>query len=302
MDSGAQSNFITEGFANKLGIPKSPISFVVQGISLSSRNISHKINIEMYSEYMDSQYKLSCLVLPVITSNLPSVSFNIHNLNIPQDIVLADNQFHISGKIDMLIGASLFWEILLPEQRVLGKHKPVLQETKLGWILSGPIAGISLFVSTCHCETNDNNLSDDTLIRFWQVEEPQLNKPVMSIEERECEKQFISTITRDNNNRFVVTIPFNDLISQLGSSKESALRRFFHLENKLSRSPTLHAEYTSFMSEYQSLGHMTEVNSDESLGYFIPHHAIIKNSISTKLRVVFDASMKTSTGISYFIE
>ncbi|XP_051157420.1 uncharacterized protein LOC127279229 [Leptopilina boulardi] len=34
-------------------------------------------------------------------------------------------------------------------------------------------------------------------------------------------------------------------------------------------------------------------------GYFIPHHSIIKeSSLTTKLRVVFDASAKTSTGKS----
>ena len=34
-------------------------------------------------------------------------------------------------------------------------------------------------------------------------------------------------------------------------------------------------------------------------GYFLPHHAVVKeSSLTTKTRVVFDGSAKTSTGIS----
>ncbi|XP_015122249.1 uncharacterized protein LOC107044744 [Diachasma alloeum] len=52
------------------------------------------------------------------------------------------------------------------------------------------------------------------------------------------------------------------------------------------------------MEEYISLGHMTLCDEIED-GYYLPHHAVIKESSeTTKVRVVFDASAKTSTGIS----
>lgn len=55
------------------------------------------------------------------------------------------------------------------------------------------------------------------------------------------------------------------------------------------------------MSEYYVLGHM-EKCSDLHLDnphYFLPHHGVLKTqSSSTKLRDVFDASSKTSSGIS----
>ncbi|XP_055622114.1 uncharacterized protein LOC129765719 [Toxorhynchites rutilus septentrionalis] len=59
--------------------------------------------------------------------------------------------------------------------------------------------------------------------------------------------------------------------------------------------------YINFIEEYHRLGHMREVVTDDetSQQYFIPHHCIIKpESTTTKLRVVFDASCPSSTGVS----
>lgn len=53
------------------------------------------------------------------------------------------------------------------------------------------------------------------------------------------------------------------------------------------------------MSEYESLGHMTKSEEVSNLSFYIPHHPVIReSSLSTKLRVVFDASMKSDSSIS----
>lgn len=56
------------------------------------------------------------------------------------------------------------------------------------------------------------------------------------------------------------------------------------------------------MDEYESLNHMKEISDDlpaARQAYYIPHHAVLKeDSLTTKLRVVFDGSCKTTSGIS----
>lgn len=60
-------------------------------------------------------------------------------------------------------------------------------------------------------------------------------------------------------------------------------------------------EYAHFLDDYEKLGHMNEIVDTEMSedGYFIPHHPVFKqDNHTTKLRMVFDASSKTSNGIS----
>jgi len=93
-----------------------------------------------------------------------------------------------------------------------------------------------------------------------------------------------------------VSIPFKEDVT-LGDSKKQAIARYMNLEKKLKRNEKLKVDYTKFMNEYMDLGHMIEVNDEGK--YFLPHQAVIRDSsLTTKLRVVFDASAKTTNNKS----
>ncbi|XP_055633837.1 uncharacterized protein LOC129774165 [Toxorhynchites rutilus septentrionalis] len=60
-------------------------------------------------------------------------------------------------------------------------------------------------------------------------------------------------------------------------------------------------EYAAFITEYLQLKHMREIDDTDNAApvYYLPHHGVEKaDSTSTKLRVVFDASCRTDSGIS----
>ncbi|GFX68144.1 integrase catalytic domain-containing protein [Trichonephila clavipes] len=59
--------------------------------------------------------------------------------------------------------------------------------------------------------------------------------------------------------------------------------------------------YKEFMSEYELLEHMEEIKNEalDKINYYIPHPSVYKpEKASTPLRVVFDASAKTTSGFS----
>lgn len=102
-------------------------------------------------------------------------------------------------------------------------------------------------------------------------------------------------------------LPLKENYTQLGDSYETAKRRLLSMEKKLAKQPELREHYDSFMREYIELGHMKVLsNTTDAPGvqndnpiYYLPHHAVIKpDSDSTRLRVVFDTSAKTTSGLS----
>ena len=81
-----------------------------------------------------------------------------------------------------------------------------------------------------------------------------------------------------------------------------ALRRFLSLERRLHRSDQFQ-DYSKVMDEYFTLGHAERVpdadlNKPAKDSFYLAHQAVYKESASTPLLVVFDGSMKTTSGVS----
>lgn len=118
---------------------------------------------------------------------------------------------------------------------------------------------------------------------------------------QECEEHFKSTHSRNIDGHYNVRTPVNKSLSQLEDSKSVAVRRLSRLMNKLESNPKLHASYSDFLNEYETCKHMKllPTSSTQKPVYYLPHHGVLReNSTTTKLRVVFNASSRSSTGVS----
>ncbi|KAJ8950955.1 hypothetical protein NQ318_008396, partial [Aromia moschata] len=77
LDSGSQSNFITQELFEKLNLPSTKVDIPVQGINSATVKISQKTL---------ATFKSLC--------NVPQHTINCSNLNIPENLKLADPDFH----------------------------------------------------------------------------------------------------------------------------------------------------------------------------------------------------------------
>ncbi|XP_072400673.1 uncharacterized protein [Diabrotica undecimpunctata] len=218
-------------------------------------------------------------------------------INIPTDLLLADQNFEKPGPVDLLIGADTFWDILSVGQIKLGPGLPIIQKTTLGWIISGPIPTKIQHHSPQNCYFSSTIQLDVQLTKFWELEQCPKTK-LVSEEDTYCENHFKQHISRHCDGRFITTLPLKESPSILGDSKTSAKTRFLNLERKLENNIQLKSEYHNFILEYIKLGHMSLTrDTDDNSGFFLPHHCVFKeSSTSTKLRVVFNGSAKTTTG------
>ncbi|XP_062532236.1 uncharacterized protein LOC101744854 [Bombyx mori] len=143
---------------------------------------------------------------------------------------------------------------------------------------------------------------DQLLRQFWEIDEYSPNVKPLSKLEIQCEEHFKKTHTRNTDGRYEVRLPFKDEDApSLGNSRQLALKRLHQMENKFKRRPEFHEEYSKFMRQYESLGHMEVVPETEKMNraYYLPHHAVLRaSSLTTKLRVVFDGSAKPVDGNS----
>ncbi|XP_018371197.1 PREDICTED: uncharacterized protein LOC108766413, partial [Trachymyrmex cornetzi] len=221
-------------------------------------------------------------------------------LKIPDCLKLADEEYYKPGVIEVLIGADTFWQILQNDHIDLLPGQPRIQSTSLGWILGGRLEN-KIDGGRIACNLLTNEELSQQLERFWQPEE--VNGPEYhSQEEQLCENHFKTHVQRNSDGRFIVALPRRDDII-LGDSYKTALKRLLALERRFERQPEIKRDYVSFMQQYKKLGHMSQIEENRPNRakdiYYLPHQPVIKsNALTSKLRVVFDASARSESGVS----
>lgn len=238
-----------------------------------------------------------------MTDKLPAFTLKRKAFEIPRNIKLADPQFHVSSDIDILVGAELFWQVLCIGQIKASLEHPTIQKTLFGWILAGRLQASTPArrIHSLHASVTNNQLSDQ-LTRFWQLETIE-NANNFTANEASCEEHFLNSITRNPQGRFIAKLPLNEqVVHKIGDTKATAMKRLLGLEKRFARDPNLKIQYARFLDEYQALGHMKQIpdaTHHEQGVFYLPHHCVFKNTAdSSKIRVVFDASCKSSTVIA----
>lgn len=300
LDSGSQTTFISSETVRKLGISSKKYNVQISGIANSKATVHGSVNLNIRSVNDSFILKAHCAILDKITCALPHTMVDMHQLALPHNLQLADKEFNIPAQIDLLIGADLYFEIILPGIIKLGHRLPTLQNSHFGWVVAGPapVEKSSLFSVALFTSPPDIN---EIIPQFWQLEECP-RKQFLSAEDNLCETIFTNSTKRLPDGSFQVNLPFkNEKDSDLlGDSYYFASKRFYALERRFAIDPNLFCQYKEFIQEYVSLKHAKFishefVNSISPQRSFLPHHAVMKDH---KIRVVFDCSMKTSSGYS----
>lgn len=306
LDSASSASFVSERLVNFLHLSRSRHVTRISGIA----GLSHDSPSRFISDFVVSprdnparQFHVSAVVVPKVTCDLPVHPTPLDpNWSHIAGLSLADPQFGSPGAIDLLLGVDLFVETLLHGRRQGPPGTPRALETEFGWVLAGATNGdppASKLVSH-HVALLSG---DDLLRRFWEVEESPLEGPVLSVEEKAVLQHFKSNHSRTADGRFVVPLPRKTDTKHLGESRSQAVRRFLTMERSL-HSRNQFAEFASVVTEYFALGHaeripVVDMQKPVSQTFYMPMHAVRKETSSTtKVRVVFDASAKSSTGAS----
>lgn len=107
LDAGSQSSLITNYFCTKLQLETREVQINLEAVNNASCQIKHKCDIRV-AQHNRQEFSLTCLVIPEITDVLLQVKFEKKDLQIPQNIKLANPSFNIPAAIDILLGTDCF--------------------------------------------------------------------------------------------------------------------------------------------------------------------------------------------------
>ena len=298
IDPCSEDSYILASTVQMLQLKKyySPSIIGVLGDDHASES-THRV--DLFFKSMDDRFsmKVSACVVDKITSNLPVIHLPKEAFGSLPSLPLADNSFNQPGSIDLLLGVSVHTKIMLGEFSRLGEHL-VAENTLLGYLIRGQLptrSGSSLVLMT-HSAKLDLNTQ---LQKFWETEEVHHNPPIHP-DDALCEQIFLSSVHQDANGFLTIKLPFKgNEHPNIGPSRYMAVKRFQSLERKLNANPILKKEYHKTINDYLDSNHLSKSTTPSSEGYFLPHHAVMKeSSTTTKVRVVFDASCRSLDGTS----
>ncbi|XP_055622509.1 uncharacterized protein LOC129766080 [Toxorhynchites rutilus septentrionalis] len=291
--------------AQILRLRRKRVNVSIHGVGNKPQYATESVFTEIRSRKENFALNVDFLVLNNIMSQLPAQDIPIEHWKLPKNLFLADPNFNKSSGIDMIIGNAHFFSCLKTSANIqLPKPLPLLVDSVFGWLVSGTadITRPDNGTSSCTETTVSLVAPEDSLERFWKTEDLP-DQPNYSMEEKQCQELYSATVMRNETGRYVVRLPRRPNFEKIvGESKNCAFRRYLLLEKRLERDPALKDEYRKFIEEYIELGQMKAVLPTEPQHYkgcFLPHHPVMKeSSATTKVRVVFDASTRTSTGHS----
>ena len=109
LDSVSQASFITESMvkALMLRIQQSKTTISTLGSTKSQKALG------FMSAKLNDVFDINLHVIPKITNAIPSQEIDVSQLRHIHNLQLADPQFNVPGKFDILLGADVIEEVML---------------------------------------------------------------------------------------------------------------------------------------------------------------------------------------------
>ncbi|GFW61930.1 DUF1758 domain-containing protein [Trichonephila clavipes] len=223
LDEGSQSCLCTRACAEKLQLKMEKINTVVSRVNDASMVVKNCVKISVANKAKTFESELMLLVVNKITALIPKEVIDV-DVNVSEFLALADDKFNIPDRIDMLLGAEIFYELLKPGKFYCDNSHLVLQNTVFGYVVSGSVDHTQVTKNRVHCGLIVDDDLNKTLKKFCEIEGVHIEPKVDTVVSL-CEDHFVRTHRRNCEGRYVVSMALNKDPPCLGNSKDIAIRR-----------------------------------------------------------------------------
>ena len=225
IDQCATHTFITSSVAEKLNLQLQPNILETCGLGEVVGETAKNMVEMMITPHFNSKSELNIQahVLHKISDSMPAFNVSredtaeIKELLQHQGSTVADPEYYKSNQVDMIIGSDYFNNIILTGL-LISNQGPIAQQTRLGWIISGPIPVLEQTQkSKCNLIVEKN--TNKKLQKFLVLEET----PQDASAGEDCKQQFQLNTTRETSGRKCTSIPLKET-PDLDSSRGRAIR------------------------------------------------------------------------------
>ena len=215
----------------------------------------------------------------------------------------ADPHPEKSAKADLILSATDGQHCLVGQECFSADKDLRFIHTIFGWTAVGTTPTSETPAAMFKMSVAAEESADKLLKKLWELQAiPEEDSPLM-LDEQSAVAQYKDSYTRLPSGQYSVSLPRRSSIPELGNSRPTALCRFLQNERIL----TPKGQWDSFntgLEEYVTLDHAelvppSDLDKPVSQTFYFPMHGVIKeSSMTTRLRIVFDESAKSTSGVS----
>ena len=295
-DEGAQRSFICTDMVKELEIPSTSTA----NISLASFGTASRThqNLPVTTVKIETAngelIPISTLVVPTIAAPIQNaVPIALSTMPYLQGLKLAHPvTSNKNFTIQILIGADYYWKFV--QDTIIRGDGPIAQESKLGYLLSGPLpCSLSQSATSILLQmTSSVPPEEPNLENFWSIESVGTDTTKQAVNSTFLHAYQQSSITQTPEGMYVARFPWKEDKPFLPSNFSICQKRTATLLQKLQQSPDLLNIYDNIIKDQEERGFIERVDDNDTNDntHYLPHRAVKKDSITTPIRIVYDCS------------
>ena len=180
------------------------------------------------------------------------------------------------------------------EDRIIRGGGPTAQQSKLGFLLSGPKSSpmLQLNVTTMTTATSE----EPNLERFWSIEEAGTTPIKPEQTDNFIHQYQTNCISQSSKGTYTAQFPWKPVHPPLLPNFMTCEERTRQLISCLTDLPSLLHMYHTIITDQEARGFIEKVNpiNQPAKVHYLPHHPVKKESATTPIRIVYDCSSHPS--------
>eukprot|EP00117_Sycon_ciliatum_P034134 scpid9570/ scgid26125/ len=307
-DTGCSRSFITKKMAKELNLKSTGRETLSLAGFGDSKRKSQQLNVvEIQVQFLDgSSQTLTVNVVQTISCPVRKYPIDPEKYPMLNRVHLADSlsQHAEDVTIDLLVGNDYYFDVMGNEHIRLDDGLMLL-DSKIGFIPSGRILMESqdheapvMLVSGIRLPAT--SMPEFTIENFWKTESIGIEDPLEDKSQDEQAMEIFDNSVDFKNGRYEVKWPRKPDATEPPRNFALAFGRLQSLMKRMAGKPQVKLKYDETIRNQEKMGIIERVPNAGPEGttqraHYLPHHCVVKpGKTTTKVRIVYDASAKSS--------